>query len=235
MLGTMFSNSLNNWFGLNAQRERLLKKVPDGPLKTFLSVPFPEPKTSISKVPMLALDFETSALEASEGHLLSMGYVSVENLSINLGSAEHFLVKSQQQLSSDNVAIHQITSQESLSGLTLEQAVEKLLAALAGKVMLVHYAKVEQTFLAKACKTLYGYEPVYPIVDTLVVAKRRLDRRLLPYDPQDLRLTNLRDNYQLPGHYAHNALNDAVATAELLLAELAHHQQTANPLKDFLR
>ena len=63
--------------------------------------------------------------------------------------------------------------------------------------------------------------PVFPIIDTLVVAKKRLDKRGLPYEPAELRLSNLRDWHKLPHHYAHNALNDALATAELLLAEVA--------------
>ncbi|WP_448212490.1 exonuclease domain-containing protein [Colwellia sp. MEBiC06753] len=224
-----------HFFGLEAKRRSLLAKVPDGPLKAFLSVPFPNTNAAIADTPMLSLDFETTGLNAASDQLLSMGYVSVEQLNIKLGTADHFLLKSQKQRAGDNVAIHQITEQESLSGYDLEHAVERLLNALAGKVMLVHYAKVEQTFLAYACKKLYGYAPVYPIIDTLVVAKRRLDMRQAAYDPSNLRLTALRDSYHLPGHYAHNALNDAVATAELLLAEIASHHKPTTSLKHFLR
>lgn len=226
---------LDYFFGLDAKRRGLLAKVPNGPLHDFLSRPFPNKETPIAEVPILSLDFETSALEASQGHLLSMGFVDVDNLNIKLGTATHYLVQSEQSLKGENVAIHQITEQETLAGYSLEEAVEMLLQALAGKVMLVHYAKVEHTFLAKACKQLYGYEPVFPTIDTLVVAKRRLDQRQAAYDPSSLRLTNLRDSYELPGHYAHNALNDAVATAEVLMAEIAHHHSPATPLKRFLR
>jgi DNA polymerase-3 subunit epsilon len=62
------------------------------------------------------------------------------------------------------------------------------------------------------------------MIDTLVVAKRRLDKRDIAYDPSALRLANLRKKYHLPNHFAHNALNDAVATAELLLAQIHHHE-----------
>ncbi|NMP33109.1 DNA polymerase III subunit epsilon [Thalassotalea sp. M1531] len=222
-------------FGLEAKRRGLSTKVPKGPLKNFLSVPFPEPNTPISEVPMLALDFETSGFNATTDHLLSIGHVEINQLSIKLASAEHYLLKSGIERAGDNVAIHQITELESQQGLSLENAIERLLNAMAGKVILVHYAKIEQTFLAAACKALYGYAPVFPIIDSLVVAKNRLDQRQAAYDPSNLRLTNLRDSYQLPAHYAHNALNDAVATGELLLAEIAHHHSRQKPLKHFLR
>jgi DNA polymerase-3 subunit epsilon len=53
------------------------------------------------------------------------------------------------------------------------------------------------------------------------VAKRRLDKRDVAYDPSELRLSMLRQRYHLPDHYAHNALNDAIATAELFLAQIS--------------
>ncbi|REL33933.1 exonuclease domain-containing protein [Thalassotalea euphylliae] len=236
-----------NPFSLNKRRERLARKVPNGPLKDFLSIPFPEPSQIISEVPLLALDFETTAISANSGQLLSVGFVGIEQLSIRLSSSDHYLVKpetnglesedssSSIETNTETVVIHQITEQESQQGEPLASAIERLLNAMAGKVVVAHYAKIEQSFLAKACKQLYGYEPIFPVIDTLALAKRRLDSRQIAYDPSELRLTNLRDSYQLPSHYAHNALNDAVATAELLLAEIAHHHLPSTPLTKLLR
>ncbi|REL31184.1 exonuclease domain-containing protein [Thalassotalea euphylliae] len=238
-----------NPFSLNKRRERLARKVPNGTLKDFLSIPFPEPSLAIREVPLLALDFETTAMSAQSGQLLSVGFVGIEQLSIRLSSSEHYLVKpetsgleskysssrSSIETNSETVVIHQITEQESQQGEPLVSVIERLLTAMAGKVMIAHYAKIEQSFLAKACKLLYGYEPIFPVIDTLALAKRRLDSKQIAYDPSELRLTNLRDSYQLPSHYAHNALNDAVATAELLLAEIAHHHLPSTPLAKLLR
>lgn len=224
-----------SFFSLNAKRLRQLKKAPPGPIKEFLSVPFPDNKTPIDQVPVLALDFETTGLDPVSDQLLSMGYVDVIGNRIKLGTAEHFIIKCQQTLKSENVVIHQITDQEKHQGIPLKDAVEKLLNALAGKVMLAHYAKIEIEFLSEACRQLYGFVPVLPVVDTLVIAKRRLDMRQVDYDPSELRLSNLRQKNELPAHYAHNALNDAIATAELLLVDLAKHTSQYKNLKSVLR
>jgi DNA polymerase-3 subunit epsilon len=56
-------------------------------------------------------------------------------------------------------------------------------------------------------------------LDTFVMAKRKLDRSDIAYDPQELRLSALRHKHNLPNYFAHNALNDAIATAELLLVQ----------------
>ena len=126
-------------------------------------------------------------------------------------------------MAADNVVIHQITDQQQQAGESLEQVLADLLQAIAGKVMLVHYHQIEQRFLQQACKQLYGIAPPLLMIDTLLLAKRRLDRRDIAYDPSSLRLANLRRHFQLPDYYAHNALSDAIATAEVYLAETNHY------------
>lgn len=224
-----------NPLNLNKRRERLARKVPNGPLKDFLTVPFPHPNQAIKDTPLFALDFETTGLSAQTAQLLSIGFVDIEHLAIKLSSSDHYLVRPEasnivkKRSNTEAIVIHQITEHESQQGEPLTSAIEQLLTAMAGKVVVAHYAKIEQSFLAKTCKQLYGYEPIFPVIDTLALAKKRLDSRQIAYDPSNLRLTNLRESYQLPSHYAHNALNDALATAELLLAEIAHHHQPHTP------
>ncbi|MBL4900067.1 MAG: DNA polymerase III subunit epsilon, partial [Colwellia sp.] len=66
-------NSFINYLvGYEAKRKRQLKKVPDGPLHDFLSVPFPTLNTPIAELPILAVDFETTGLNAKTDKLLSV-------------------------------------------------------------------------------------------------------------------------------------------------------------------
>ncbi len=212
------------FLGLNARRIRLHAKAPAGALKDFLAVPFPEGNMPFDQVPILAVDFETTGLHAQHDKLLSVGYVAMQNNQIQLAHSYHQIINTQEQLQMENVLIHRITDSQKEQGQTLQFVVEKLLQALAGKVMLVHFARIEKQFLRQACRELYGMAPVFPIIDTLAIAKKRLDKHDVAYDPSELRLSNLRANYRLPVHFAHNALNDAIATAELLLAQISHQE-----------
>jgi len=224
----MFLNSL---FGYEARRKRLLKKVSKGALHDFLSIPFPSEETCLSDLPILSVDFETTGLNAITDKLLSVGFVSIDKRQIKLGTCYHQIINTKHRLDADNVIIHQITDQQKSQGKSLRVVVEALLKALAGKVMLVHFARIEKQFLRQACLELYGVSPPFVILDTLAIAKRKLDQRDIAYDPQELRLSALRHKHDLPDHFAHNALNDAIATAELLLAQ----QKTgAKKLKDLL-
>jgi DNA polymerase-3 subunit epsilon len=222
----LFFNSL---FGYEAHRKRLLKKVPQGALHDFLSVPFPSEETCLADLPILSVDFETTGLNAITDKLLSVGFVSIDKRQIKLGTCYHQIINTKHRLNADNVIIHHITDQKKSQGEPLRSVVEALLKALAGKVMLVHFAQIEKQFLKQACLELYGVSPPIMILDTLAMAKRKLDQRDIAYDPQELRLSALRHKHNLPSHFAHNALNDAIATAELLLAQ---QKSGAKKLKD---
>jgi len=213
---------INNVVGYEAKRKRLLKKVPSGPLYDFLSVPFPSLDTPFAELPILAVDFETTGLDAKADKLLSVGFVTLAQEQIKLKSSYHQIIKAKTKLEASNVIIHQITDDQKDKGQPLNIVVEQLLKALAGKVMLVHFARIERQFLQQACLELYGFAPDFPMIDTLVVAKRQLDKRDVSYDPSELRLSSLRHKVKLPDHHGHDALNDAVATAELLLSQIAN-------------
>lgn len=219
--------------GYEIERKRNLLQAPEGPLKDFLSVPFPSVNSLFKETKILAVDFETTGLDAVEDKLLSVGFVELSQQQIQLKTCYHQIINTKQKLKADNVVIHQITDQQQQQGLPLEVVVEDLLKALAGKVMLVHYARIEREFLQQACLELYGIAPSFPMIDTLVIAKRRLDKKDFAYDPSELRLGALRKTQQLPQYFAHNALNDAIATAELLLAQTTHYPENTS-LKTFL-
>lgn len=219
---TLANSSVFNWvLGYEAKRKRLLKKAPAGALHDFLSVPFPALTTPIENVKILAVDFETTGLNAKQDKLLSVGFVELTQQRITLKSSYHQIIKTQTQLEESNVIIHHITDSQQEKGQALAIVVEVLLKALAGNVMLVHFARIERQFLTQACIELYGMAPVFPMIDTLVLAKRRLDKRDVAYDPSELRLTKLRNKFELPDFHAHNALNDAIATAELFMAQMS--------------
>lgn len=228
-------NSLYYWLnGYEVRRKRQLKKVPEGALKDFLSVPFPEPNALLRDCKILSVDFETTGLNSRQDKLLSVGFVEICHNQISLATCYHQVINTSQDLEASNVVIHQITDDVKAQGEPLQKVVEDLLKALAGKVMLVHFARIEKQFLAQACMELYGFSPVFPIIDTLMLVKRRFDKSDTAYDPSLLRLSNLREHFDLPQHFAHNALSDAIATAEVLFAEVNARPTLSPKLKDLL-
>lgn len=218
-----------------AKRRKLLQNVEAGALKYYLEMPLPDPGLDIHSVPLLSLDFETSGLDSEQDSIVSAGYVVMQNGVVDLSTATHVLIKSDRLLTEDSVVIHRITDDAISAGATLAAAIDGLLEQLAGKILLAHNAQIEQSFLRRACQELYGAAPDFPAIDTMRIAKQWFERRNKEIKRGDLRLFNLRERYRLPAYQAHNALSDAISTAELFQAQIEHMDSKGKlPLRQFM-
>lgn len=203
-------------------RQRLARRQPDGALGAFLRHPFPPGSADYRDVDYLAVDLETTGLDAARDDILSIGYVQVHGDRIRLGTATHMLIRPAGAVTADSVAIHGITDDQAARGVALAVALERFLAALAGKVLLAHHAVIETAFLSQACQRVYGSPLLVPTIDTVALQRRQSRRGLqrVAYD-EDLRLDVARRHYGLPRHTSHDALSDAIGCGELFLAQSA--------------
>lgn len=212
---------LDRWLGTERQRRRLVAKAPPGPVRDYLSTKFPSAAQDCRDVDYVALDLETTGLDPAQHHIVSAGTVRLHGLRIELGHARHYLVNSGVELPERSVLIHQLTHDALAGGAALEEVITALLQQLAGKVLLAHFARIEVSFLRAACRRLWNADIVFPVVCTERLARRRREQRQQEFAARDLRLFNLRKNYNLPAYRAHNALYDALACAELFVAQAA--------------
>jgi DNA polymerase-3 subunit epsilon len=227
---------LSRFLSLDYLRKRALAKAEPGILYDYLSTPLSAKTTHCDQLTIVSLDLETTGLDPEKDKILSFGLVELQHMTIKLETSRHQLIAVNEEIPEESAVIHQITDDQAATGISIDEALKELLQRLAGKVMLVHYSAIEQRFINAVCKKLFGAPFVIPIIDTLVLAQRIFERRNHTIQPGDLRLFNLRPRYNLPNYKAHNALSDAVATAELFLAmasEMAPHPNHCQ-LKHFL-
>ena len=212
-------------FGLS-RRERALKKA-TGALAEFYQVLQPSPRAPLADLPMLAVDVETTGLSPRDDRLLSIGWVPIDGGTITLAGAGHMVLQQQDGTSvGESATIHGLTDDAVRAGTPAAEAVTGLLHALQGRVMVVHYATMEQGFLSAACAQHFGAELHVPIVDTFAVERRHMERMGTYPRGEDLRLARVRQRYGLPQYRNHNALTDALACAELYLALAAASRGT---------
>ena len=224
-----------NLFGKNVARKYWLKKTHSAVMRDYLQQAYASKRKLITETEIISLDIETTGLDAKKDRIVSIGLVQITELGIKLNTCWHKIIKTNKALPEKSVVIHNITDDENAAGITIENAIAELLAQLKGKVVLVHNANIEQGFINEVCQKLYQTNFVMQIIDTQVLAKRSFDRQGYSYKPAELRLFNLRKAYKLPPYKAHNALLDAIATAELFLAMLPTIAENDNArLGDFL-
>ncbi len=208
-------------FSLEERRNWWMRKMPSSPLRDYYEVPFPDKKSDWRQVDYLALDFETTGLDDRNDEILSIGYTTINGPSLRLADATHMLTRPKGAIPDGSAVIHGIMDDEAANAKELEDVLPYLLKALSGKVMLAHFASIEYNFLSNACRRIYGFPFLGPVVDTLSTEARILRDRDIPIRSGDLRLANARARYGLPRYRAHNALVDAIAAGELFLAQLA--------------
>lgn len=219
-----FSHTID-WPSFMAARK---DEMPDKRLQSFFAVGTYAPETPLIDTSFVALDFETTGLDATKNDIVSIGLIPFTLSGISCKDAQYHLLKPRQSLS-DSVPIHGITHSDVSDAPDLEKIFEELLTAIAGKMVVVHYLHIERYFLYHALKKRLGEGVCFPIIDTMAIEaglqsrNKSFIQKILGSPRPSLRLADVRQRYGLPVYQSHHALTDALATAELFLAQLAHH------------
>lgn len=185
------------------------------PLLAYLESPLAKRDADWDTVSYLALDLETTGSTPEHDDILSFGWVCLDGPEIRLDTARHRLVRPRRALCEENVAIHRITDDYAAGGESLRVVLADFLAALNGRVLIAHYSPTEVRFIDAACRACYSGAFLPPVIDTLELARRSAPH----HRPGSLRLSALRASHHLPRYPLHNALSDALAAAELFLAQ----------------
>lgn len=171
------------------------------------------------QVPWLALDLETNGLDPAQDAILAAGWVPLKPPRIRLFEADYGVVKSTTLLSQSAV-IHQLSSKDIAAGESLERILKRLARQLEDAILVAHHAPFDWQFLQKAFAE-YGIKAnPLAVFDTLKFEQRRLKRQKDWLEKGELTLAACRERYHLVKTKQHHALSDAVACAELFLAQV---------------
>ncbi|MBS9778006.1 MAG: 3'-5' exonuclease [Gammaproteobacteria bacterium] len=168
----------------------------------------------------LVLDFETTGLNPKKDRVLSVGWTTISKGCVQLGTSEHYYIKHTERIPDKSVTIHHITEEEAANGVPITEIFPHLLKQLNGKVLVAHFADIEIGFLQQIAKNIYSSTLPLQTLDTLHIAYCTQYKDSVHIPANALNLSALRKEHKLPRYKAHNAMQDAVATAELLLVQV---------------
>ncbi|WP_027966258.1 3'-5' exonuclease [Halomonas halocynthiae] len=205
--------------------------------KRYYSHPLLPADTPISDVPMVAMDLETTGLDPKRHGIVSVGLVPFTLNRIYLNQCQYWVVRPRRPLVSKSVTFHHVTHSDIAQAPDIDEILDELLEVLAGKIVVVHYRHIERPFLDYAIKQRRKEGIIFPVIDTMSLEARihrqsmlARFRRWIGRPPASIRLFDSRKRYGLPLYQGHNALVDALATAELLQAQIAHQYSPETPL-----
>lgn len=223
------------------QRFAMLAETARDPrLKAYYAHGIPSGTSPLHDVPMVALDVETTGLDTVRDGIVSIGVVPMTTTRIQLSASRYWVVQPRVELTPESVTIHAITHAQIEAASDMSAILGELLQALAGRIVVVHCRSIERGFLDTAFKARIGEGIEFPVIDTMELEARlhrkppSLMDRLLGRRARaaSIRLAASRTRYRLPRYRAHHALTDALASAELLQAQVAHRFSPQAPLRE---
>jgi len=204
-----------------------LRRGPVGPgAAAYKRTRLPGGRTPWREASYCAVDLELTGLDPRRHEIVSFGAVPIEDGRVQLGAAVHGRVRPRRAISASSIRVHGLRAADLADAPPLELAIDPLLAAMAGRIPVVHVAAVERGFLRPALRG-QGLRLRRPMIDTSVLGLVWLHERD-GGGPRRVSLDSLTAALGLPSHHPHDAVGDALTTAQVFVA-LATHLDALQP------
>lgn len=181
---------------------------------------FQQLKKPVTTTPLIAIDLEMTGLNSKQDQIVSIAVVPIIHGQIQLNLAKQRLLKISGSVG-QSATIHGLLDKDLNAALSLEEAIDWLFEEIQGKIIIAHHAPLDLSFIQAAIEKVFHEKCKLFAIDTLQIERQRLLRQHQHIQQGQLRLGAARERYNLPVYNAHNALIDAIACAELFLAQLS--------------
>lgn len=182
-------------------------------LAAWQALPSPRRDQPIGESRFVVVDVESSGLHLSRDHLIAIGAVAVTNGHIQLSDSLEVVLQQAEVSEKDNILIHGIGGTAQREGITPADALLTFLEYLGKDPLIAFHVAFDESMISRAMKSCLGLKFQHAWADLAYVAPALYPDHALSYRSLDdwMSLFNIR-NYA-----RHNALADALSTAELLL------------------
>jgi DNA polymerase III epsilon subunit-like protein len=194
---------------------RLRRSPPAGAAAEFASVPRPAEGTPWRSAGWCAIDLEMTGLDPRSDEIIAVGAVPIDGGRIVLCGGMYTLVNSELRSNLRAVVVHKLRVPDLAGAPPLDEAMDRMLELLSGRVPVFHTAAIETAFLTRQ----FGRRRVRlpEAADTEVLGRmwlRQRDGSAL----EGISLTGLANALGQPAETPHHALGDALTTAKAFIA-----------------
>ncbi|UJF23317.1 exonuclease domain-containing protein [Shewanella sp. OMA3-2] len=175
---------------------------------------------TICDAKLMAIDLEMTGLDSEKDQIISIGIVPIIQGQLPLAKAQHLMISINGSVGI-SATVHGIVDHQLTDALPIDLAMNWLLKETQGHILVAHHAPMDMAFIQKNLHRVFGQKILLPFIDTLAIEKTRYLRQHGQLVEGCVRLGQSRARYHLPVYGGHNALIDAIACAELLLAQVS--------------
>lgn len=168
----------------------------------------------------VVLDVESTGLSLSQDRLISIGAVALVNGKIALGDSFYVVLKQEAASDRGNILVHGIGAAEQMEGEAPADALLSFLDYLGKDPLVAFHVAFDRSMIRRAMSDYLGFDFRHPWLDLAYV--------MPGLNPPQARKLRALDDWI--GHFGiriegrHNALADALATAQLLQVALQQAQ-----------
>jgi DNA polymerase III subunit epsilon len=180
--------------------------------QAFRDADLPGRRTPWREAQYCVVDFETTGLDPRRDEIVSFGAVPIREARVWIRGVRSGLVRPERMPGADTIRIHGLRPADLEDAPPLSSALDELLRALAGRVLIAHVAAIERGFLGPALRDAGLRLP--RSIDTAALARHVVAGNT----DQVMSLAALAEELGLPVHRRHHAEGDALTTAQVFLA-----------------
>jgi DNA polymerase-3 subunit epsilon len=184
--------------------------------EAYARAKLPPGATPWREAPFAVVDLEMTGLDPGVNEIISFASVPVEEGRVVAAAVRTTLVRPERMPTENTIRIHGLRPEDLTSAPPLEDAIELILEALTGRILVAHPAWVERAFLGPALQRS-GVKLAEPVLCTAHLASHALGGEDAAR-PGRIPLAEAAGRLGLPVHSPHEAVGDALTAAQILLA-----------------
>lgn len=184
-------------------------------LSAWKALPEPDLTQSFDKSEFIVVDVETSGFSLRKDNLIAIGACLLRNAKIPLNRTFDIVLRQEQTSSKQNILIHHISQAQQMNGIEPAEALMQFLEYVGKRPLLAFYVGFDQPMLDKAFKKYLGIHLKQHIwLDVAFIAPLFFPEKARQHRNLDFWMKL----FHIQNIHRHNAVADAVATAQVMQA-----------------
>jgi len=211
-------NLLQCWF---ASQPRLTTQQTER-LAYWCKLPEIDRTAMLDHVRLVVVDVETTGLNLMTDTLISIGAVAVVNGSIALSDSFSVVLQQRESSRKENILIHGISGSAQREGILPVDALLAFLEYLGKSPLVAFHVAFDETMIKRAMRQYLGISFKHPWLDLAYVLPALYPDLMRSHRSLD----DWAGHFDIRNENRHNAVADALATAQLLLVAVAQARRS---------
>lgn len=202
-----------NWFSRRLRPATALTGEQQARLEAWRHLPVPAiPQLDSSR--FVVVDVETTGLNLARDQLIAIGAVAVRHGNIDMGDSFEIILQQPAASDRDNILIHGIGGTAQIGGVPPAEALLRFLEFVGKDPLVAFHVTFDETMIKRAARQFLNFDFKHAWLDLAYVMPGFLPELANRHRALD----DWSSHFKIQNYARHNALADALSTAQLFLA-----------------